>query len=128
MISLLLIIFGSIIFVLLLFQLSQFLESLTSKLTSEGDLDGILLTGIELLYPHFITEVQIIRPQLLSKFNIDKMPESKVKVGQLLSQHSWKLVTANIKYYPGEQSDSLMSLWFMNASENIIWNLRCQTY
>lgn len=88
MISLLLFIFGSIIFVLLLFQLSQFLESLTSKLTSEGDLDGILLTGIELLYPHFITEVQIIRQQLLSKFNIDKMPESKVKVGQLLSQHS----------------------------------------
>lgn len=63
-------------FFVLFFQLSQFLESLTSKLTSEGDLDGILLTGEELLSPHFITKVQIIREQLLSI--IDKMPESKV--------------------------------------------------
>lgn len=70
MISLLLIIFGGIIF-FILFQLSQFLESLTSKLTNEGDLDGILLTGIELLSPHFITKVQIITEQLLSI--IDKL-------------------------------------------------------
>ena len=32
-------------FILFLFQLSQFLESLSSKLSNAGDLDGILLTG-----------------------------------------------------------------------------------